>query len=127
MTSKNDERGLLPPLPEKLEPFKNNRTLMTSVRIYFHQQYSKIEEWLKSVNNKTSITGNLYFDRHKAVEIIKEAARQAKDPITSEAMDGEIYKCMSRVANEQGISLKLRRAEFRRIKHNPPQQPEPAE
>jgi hypothetical protein len=92
---------------------------MASVRIYFFGLYNAskgdFREWLVSVGNNDALTGNRLFDRHNAVGMIKQAARDAKDSLTADARDGDIYRCLVNLLRYSGLGLKLRRAEYLRI------------
>ena len=110
------------PVPERLEPKNANRSLLQNVRGYFYTLYnstdSTFREFLVSVGNKDAVTGNRYFDRHQAVGMIKKLAAIAKDTITLEAKDGEIYRCLlSVMKNHDELKLKLRRNQYRQLEH----------
>jgi hypothetical protein len=118
--------NIVPPLPERLEPKITNRALMTNVRGYFYPLYNGNETFrslLKSVDNKTSVTLNRYFDRKVAVDMIVTAATKAEDKVTEDAKAGEIYKCLVHIMSKHGVKLKLRRAEYRRIEQQDETQP----
>jgi hypothetical protein len=111
------------PLPDRLEPKQTSRNLMQNVRIYFYALYNgtkKFRELLGSIGNKDAITGNRLFDRHEAVGMIKGAARKAEDISTSDAMDGDIYRCMVTLMRGNGLGLKLRRSEYQKLTHQAP-------
>ena len=108
------------PIPDRLEPKQNKRNLMQNVRIYFYACYNatkKFRDLLVSIGNEDAVTGNRLFDRHEAVGMIKGAARKAEDIATSDAKDGDIYKCMVDLMRTNGLGLKLRRAEYQRLTH----------
>jgi len=112
------------PMPERLEPKNTKRSLATSVRIYFYTLYnasnSKFRELLASVGNKDAVTGNRLFDRYQAVEMIKSAAKDAKDTITQTAKEGDVYRCMVNVMRGEKLGLSLRRKEYERLTHQAP-------
>jgi hypothetical protein len=95
---------------------------MVNVRIYFYQLYNatngKFRTWLESVGNEDAVTGNRMFDRHEAVTMIKEAAASNKDAATSTAKAGDVYHCVVILLRENGLSLKLRRADYKRLTHH---------
>ena len=106
------------PVPERLEPKNAQRSLMQSVRGYFYSLYNSTDptfrEFLVSVGNEDAITGRRDFDRHEAVRMIKEQAKHAKDTITLQAKDGEIYRCLVNIMkNHDELRLKLRRIQYR--------------
>jgi hypothetical protein len=109
------------PMPERLEPKVTKRTLMMNVRHYFYSLYNSantgFKELLASVSNKDAITGNRLFDRRDAVTMIKDAAKAVKDTTTTNAKDGEIYKCLSNLMRQNKIGLQLRREKYRDVSH----------
>jgi len=112
------------PVPERLEPKKTSRSLVTSVRIYFYTLYNAtsatFRELLASVGNKDAIHGNRLFDRHVAVGMIKKAAIDAKDTLTATANDGEVYRCIVGIMRQNDMGLKLRRRDYQRLTHQQP-------
>lgn len=112
------------PIPERLEPPKSTRSLMSSVRIYFYTLYNatnaKFRDLLVSVGNKDAITGNRLFDRHDAVGMIKDAAKKAEDSIVSNAKDGDIYRCIVNLMSKNGMGLRVRRQQYRQLTHENP-------
>jgi hypothetical protein len=112
------------PVPERLEPKNLKRTLAMNVRGYFYQLYNAgnkaFQDLLVSVGNKDSLTGNRLFDRHNAVSMVKKAAAEAKDKITQDAKDGDIYRYIVHLMNENKLGLKLRRSEYERLTHQAP-------
>lgn len=112
------------PVPDRLEPKQTKRTLMVNVRIYFYALYNatngKFRALLASISNVDAITGNRMFDRAEAVNLIKDAAKDAKDIATGNAKAGEIYRCIVNLMRENGLGLKLRRTEYKRLTHQSP-------
>jgi hypothetical protein len=112
------------PLPDHLEPKKTSRSLATSVRIYFYTLYNNanaaFRELLASVGNKDAIHGNRLFDRHVAVGLIKKAALEAKDTLTANANDGDIYRHIVNLMRGEKLGLRLRRNQYRQITHQQP-------
>lgn len=122
MTNTKPEVAQLP-VPTKLEPKNTPRALSTSVRGYFYTIWNSAEAFrtfLGSVGNKDSVTGNRLFDRYKAVEMIKEAAAEAKDSLTANAKDGDIYKYVTHIMGKEGLGLKTRREQFKALTHQQP-------
>jgi hypothetical protein len=110
------------PMPERLEPKNAKRSLSQSVRVYFYALYNATDgtfrDLLASVGNKDAITGNRLFDRHKAVGMIKEQAAEAKDSITMEAKDGDVYRCLVNIMNNHDdLSLRQRRISYDKWDH----------
>lgn len=108
------------PGPERLEPKQTKRSLMISVRVYFYSLYngtnSKFRELLWSVGNKDSVhNANRMFDRHEAVGMIRERAKEAKDTVTISAKDGHIYHCLVNLMRAEGLGIKLRRSQYREL------------
>ena len=107
------------PMPERLEPKATNKTLAASVRRYFYAVYNsdpKFKTYLASVGNKDAITGNRGFDRHVAVEFLKDAARAASDDCFKDVIDVEIYKHLSHeISKWDDLKLRYRRLEFQRF------------
>ena len=110
------------PVPARLEPKQSKRTLMYSVRAYFYSLYNttsaKFRDLLASVGNKDAVTGNRLFDRHEAVGMIKQAAKQAQDQFTAESKDGDIYRCIVNLMRKHDMGLKLRRREYALLTHS---------
>jgi hypothetical protein len=108
------------PVPDHLEPKSTARNLATLVRGYFYPLYNSsvaFRDLLASVGNKDAITGNRLFDRLRAVDMIKEAATEAKDSLTTRAKEGEIYKHLVHVMGAEGMSLKQRRQAYQSLTH----------
>lgn len=107
------------PMPERLEPKTSARSLAASVRRYFYAVYNsdpKFKTYLASVGNKDAITGNRHFDRHVAVEFLKEAAKAASDDCFKNVTDGEVYKYLTHeIARWDDLKLKHRRLEYQRF------------
>jgi hypothetical protein len=111
------------PIPDRLEPKKTSRSLATSVRIYFYTLYNAAKAFrdlLASVGNEDAIHGNRLFDRHVAVGLIKKAAIDAKDMLTAEANDGEIYRHIVNLMRNEKMGLKLRRQQYQQMTHQAP-------
>ena len=119
------------PMPPRLEPKQTKRSLMISVRGYFYNLYNatnaKFRDLLASVSNQDAITGNRLFDRHDAVGMIKKAAEDAKDALTAQAKDGDIYRCLVHLMKGNDLGLKLRRREYERLTHQKKALMSPAE
>lgn len=111
------------PMPVRLEPKATARSLALQVRHYFYALYNAADasfrEYLASVGNKDSLTGKREFDRYKAVEMVKAAAKKAEDDLVVQAKEGDIYKYVSRLLRLNGQGLKIRRAEYKRITTQP--------
>src|SRR5688572_22502733 len=110
------------PVPERLEPKNAKRSLLQNVRGHFYTLYNsdnvQFREYLGTVGNEDAITGRRDFDRHEAVRLIKEQAKHAKDTVTLEALDGEVYRCLVNVMRKHDeLRPKLRRAQYRRLGH----------
>jgi len=109
------------PIPERLEPKNAKRSLQMNVKSYFYPLYNStdktFQEYLVSVGNKDAVTGRRDFDRHQ-VGMIKQQAKLAKDALTSEASDGDVYDAMVKVMRDHPeLSLKLRRSQYARLGH----------
>jgi hypothetical protein len=82
------------PLPERIEPKVTKHSLFARVRIYYYGLYngasSKFRDYLASVGNKDSLTGNRMFDRAEAVKLVLKEAETAKDSITLASSQGDI-------------------------------------
>ena len=118
-----DEGAARLPLPVRLPPPVNPaRSLAIKVRDYFHSLWSNVtfRDFLASVGNKDSITGNRLFDRYKAVEMVKAAAKSAEDSFTVSAKDGDIYKYLVRNMSKNGMGLRLRREQYKTLTHQAP-------
>lgn len=111
------------PVPVKLEPKVTKRSLMVSVRIYFYQLWNKAEDAFRtrlgSVGNADSVTGIRMFDRAEAVGMIREAGKDAKDPVIMGALPGDIYRCVTRLLRAHDMGLKLRRQQYQQLTHTP--------
>jgi hypothetical protein len=107
------------PVPERLEPKNAERSLLQSVRNYFYPLWRENEafrERLGTVGNKDALTGNLHFDRHEAVTMIKSAANEAKDKAIANAKDGIIYKHLVTIMKQHPeLRPKQRRLEYARM------------
>jgi len=108
------------PLPDRLEPKRPKRALLTSVRTYFYPLYNatsaEFRNLLASVDNETAVTRNRLFDRKEAIDMIVKAADKAGDEVTTMAKAGDIYQCLVHVMSEHTeLKLKLRRQEYKRI------------
>jgi len=112
------------PMPAHLPPQANPaRSLAIKVNGYFRALYestARFRELLASVGNKDAILGNRLFDRHEAVALIKKAAAEAKDSLTADANDGEVYKYLSRAMGKNGLGLRLRREAYKALTHQAP-------
>lgn len=112
------------PMPDHLEPDSTSRSLMVSVRMYFFALYNAadktFQKYLGSVGNKDSVTGNRLFDRHEAVRMIKKTAKEAKDGVTENAYDGDIYKCIVSLMRKKGMGQRLRSQQYRELTHRAP-------
>lgn len=108
------------PMPDRLEPKSTARTLMHSVKHYFYVSFNspsdEFRDYLASVSNKDALTGNRFFDRHVAVEMLVKAAKAAGDPCFENVTHGKIFQMISRImADHPEIALKHRREEYRRL------------
>jgi uncharacterized protein (DUF2267 family) len=110
------------PMPTRLEPKQTSASLHMMVRGYFYSLFNsdnaegeKFRDHLASVGNADSITKNKWFDRHVAVGMVKKAAKEAKDVMTLEADDGDVYKWISRELKARGLGPKERRLEYKRL------------
>jgi len=110
------------PVPVKLEPRNTARTLSVQVSGYFYSLWSveAFRNFLASVGNKDSITGNRLFDRYRAVAMIKAAAAKAEDKITENAKDGDIYKYVVHLMGKNGMGLQTRRKQYNALTHQAP-------
>ena len=112
------------PIPDRLEPKKTQRTLGTSVKIYFYALYNAtsaaFRDLLVSVGNKDAKTGNRLFDRHNAVGMIKKMALDAKDTLTAEAKDGDVYHHLVNIMRDNDLGLRLRRQQYKQITKQQP-------
>lgn len=124
MSRKSKEVARPLPMPAHLEPQGTEMSLAPRVRGYFYDLYnaanSAFRGLLESVDNKTAKTGNRYFDRHEAVRLIKDAAEDAKDGVTQNAKDGEIYRHIVNILRNHDLGLKQRRLEYKRQPHATP-------
>jgi hypothetical protein len=112
------------PIPDRLVPRNVARSLQTNVTGYFYSLYNSnnatFRNMLVSVGNKDAVTGNRMFDRHVAVNLIKDAAKRADDAIVLNAnvSDGDIYKCLVNcMRGHDELRLKLRREQYERLTH----------
>ena len=111
------------PVPGRLDPPQNTRTLMVSVAAAFYVLYNSnpaFRRLLASVANLDSVTGNRMFDRHQAVLLIKDAANKSNDRVIITASDGAIYKCLVTLLKRNGLGLRDRRIEYARLTHQRP-------
>lgn len=94
-------------------------SLLTKVREYFYPLWNAedgvFRGYFVSVGNKDAITGNRLFDRHKAVDMVKAVAKEAKDHLTTNAKDGDVYKHLVGLTSKAGMGLKARRLDYRRL------------
>jgi fido (protein-threonine AMPylation protein) len=110
------------PMPERWEPRATQAALMQRVRGYFEALYNgagQFRDYLASVGNQDSITENRAFDRYKAVEMIKDMARENGDLLTANASEGKIYQKVATLMRGAGLGLRVRRQEYARLTHQP--------
>ena len=108
------------PMPDHLDPIRTSRSLPAAVRSYFLALYNtKPAEraWLKSTGKYDSPCDNRMFDRHYFVLAIKALAKEAKDIMTMEASDGQIWAICSGEMRNYGLGLRLRREQYRLLTH----------
>jgi hypothetical protein len=94
---------------------------MMSVRTYFYALYNIVDDTfrsrLASVRNADAVTENRMFDRYEAVNLIRQAAKKADDAVVMAATAGKIYQCVTKIMRDNGLGLKLRRAQYDRLTH----------
>jgi|KBSMisStandDraft_5_1062788.scaffolds.fasta_scaffold00023_103 hypothetical protein len=108
------------PVPARLTAPGGSRAIMTGVRSYFYPLWNNSEtfrDYLSSVSNKDSITKNRLFDRLRAVDMLKAAAKRANDDFVCGIEEGKVYQCIVHILRENDMGLKLRRAAYLALTH----------